>query len=109
MRFECSAIIGVNVMAEWEAMVDKRKYLRTPLNARVSITHDSLGTIELITADISDGGLFVHTAGCPRLTVGDEVRVRVSEVVDAPVLRAVVVRLTAEGAGLSFVDDDETP
>ncbi|CAI8898887.1 PilZ domain-containing protein [Methylocaldum szegediense] len=89
-------------------MVDKRKYLRTAINASVSIMHDSLGTIELTTADISDGGLFVHTDGCPQFAVGDEVKVQVCEIADAPVLRAVVVRLTTEGAGLRFLDDDET-
>lgn len=90
-------------------MGDQRKYLRTPLNARVSIMHASLGTIELTTADISDGGLFVQAVGCPRLAVGDEARVQVCGIEDAPVLRAVVVRLTTEGAGLRFLDDTEAP
>jgi len=69
--------------------------------------HGSLGTVELTTADISDGGLFIRTAGCPQFAIGDEVNVQVCEVEDAPVVRAVVVRLTTNGAGLQFLDDAE--
>lgn len=88
-------------------MNDQRKYLRTPLNAKISIMHESLGTIELTTADISDGGLFVQTAGRPRFVAGDKVTVQVCGMEDAPIIRAVVVRLTTNGAGLRFLDDPE--
>ncbi|WP_414675409.1 PilZ domain-containing protein [Methylocaldum sp.] len=89
-------------------MVEQRKYLRTPLNAKISIRHSSLGTTELTTADISDGGLFVRTIGCPQFVIGDEVEVQVCGVEDAPTISAVVVRLTTNGVGLHFLDDTET-
>ncbi|WP_417548401.1 PilZ domain-containing protein [Marinobacter segnicrescens] len=85
---------------------DRREHIRTALNARVSVVHDTLGTRHFATRDISDGGVFVVVEEDDfRPELGDVVRVQVQGLpVPAPELRMVVVRLTVDGFGLQFAD-----
>lgn len=85
---------------------DRREHIRTALNARVSVTHDTLGKRQFSTRDISDGGVFVVVEDDdyePEL--GDVVTVQVQGLpVPAPELSMVVTRKTVDGFGLRFAD-----
>lgn len=85
---------------------DRREHIRTAINARVSVAHDTLGKRQFATRDISDGGVFVvveEADFAPQL--GDVVTVQVQGLpVPAPELRMVVVRLGVDGFGLQFAD-----
>lgn len=86
----------------------KRVHVRTKLRARILLMTSEQGQMEAYTADISDGGLFVQLEGAEAPEVGSIVKVQVQDMpVEAPVLRAEVVRLTPEGVGLMFVEDAE--
>lgn len=85
---------------------DRREHIRTALNARVSVAHDTLGKRQFSTRDISDGGVFVVVEEDdfePEL--GDVVTVQVQGLpMPAPELRMVVTRKTVDGFGLRFAD-----
>ncbi|MCK7544649.1 PilZ domain-containing protein [Marinobacter bryozoorum] len=85
---------------------NRREHIRTALNARVSVTHDSLGKRHFATRDISDGGVFVVVEEDDFMpALGDIVTVQVQGLpVPAPELRMVVVRHTVDGFGLQFAD-----
>ena len=85
---------------------DKRHFSRFTVPMNVEVTHDTMGTAVLVTADLSDGGIFLKAepGQCPPL--GDEVSVRaVGEPgEEAPAgIPARVVRITEEGMGLEFL------
>ncbi|MFW5823831.1 MAG: PilZ domain-containing protein [Marinobacter sp.] len=86
---------------------DRREHIRTALNARVSVSHDTLGERQFATRDISDGGVFVVVEEAdfePEL--GDVVTVQVQGLpVPAPELKMVVVRKSVDGFGLQFAGD----
>ncbi len=88
------------------AQPDRREHIRTALNARVRVTHDTLGQRDFATRDISDGGVFVVVEEddfMPEL--GDVVTVQVQGLpVPAPELRMTVVRQTSDGFGLQFAE-----
>ncbi|MFL1404947.1 PilZ domain-containing protein [Marinobacter sp. M1N3S26] len=86
---------------------DRREHIRTALNAKVKVTHDSLGEGVFSTRDISDGGIFVviEDSGFAPET-GDVVTVQVQGLpVPAPELTMVVVRKSNDGFGLQFAGD----
>ena len=84
---------------------DKRVHLRTTMNARVKVVHESLGEAVFATRDISDGGVFIEVEGDYALRIGDLVQVQVQGLpIPAPVLSMVVVRAVGDGFGLKFVD-----
>ena len=41
-------------------MTNKRRHIRTRLNAKVNLTHASLGTVTAVMRDLSDGGLYLN-------------------------------------------------
>lgn len=86
---------------------DRREHIRTALNAKVSVTHNTLGKQVFSTRDISDGGVFVVVEqGDFRPRLGDTVVVQVQGLpVPAPELKMVVVRETVDGFGLRFDDE----
>lgn len=85
--------------------IDRRAYIRTALNAQVSVTHPSLGRRIYNTRDISDGGIFVVAEGDELPGIGDRVEVQVQGLpVPAPVLEMEVVRMTIDGFGLQFIN-----
>ncbi|GGY66273.1 hypothetical protein GCM10007071_11350 [Marinobacter zhanjiangensis] len=81
--------------------------MRTALNARVRVVHDSLGEGVFSTRDISDGGIFVVVEdGGFAPDIGDVVTVQVQGLpVPAPELTMVVVRKSPDGFGLQFADE----
>ncbi|KXS52369.1 MAG: type IV pilus assembly PilZ [Marinobacter sp. T13-3] len=83
---------------------DRRQHVRTAMNARVKIVHQSFGEFFFNTSDISDGGLFIVMEDDTfRPELGDRVTVQVQGLpVPAPVLEMCVVRKTNDGLGLQF-------
>ena len=89
-------------------MSDKRKHIRTPVNVKVKIWHDTLGSAVLTTRDVSDGGVFLITAGAPIPPVGTVLQGQVQgPVEDLPVVTMEIVRMEPEGVGLRFLLDEE--
>lgn len=86
---------------------DKRAHTRTAMNAKVKVTHESLGEFVFSTRDISDGGVSVVVDAEPfEPEIGDNVQVQVQGLpIPAPVLDMVIVRRTVDGFGLQFADE----
>ena len=86
---------------------DRREHIRTALNAKVRVAHETLGEGVFSTRDISDGGIFVVVEdGRFDPGIGDTVVVQVQGLpVPAPELTMVVVRRSVDGFGLQFADD----
>lgn len=85
-------------------MQEKRRAVRTPFKSRIRIKHDSLGSVETITRDVSDTGVFLHLEGKFDLGLGDVIEAQVLGLPggDAPVLELEVMRLDEDGVGLKF-------
>lgn len=88
---------------------NKRKHVRTQLNASVKLTHPEVGDLNLKTGDISDGGAYIITDGDGSLGVGDVVSVQVQGLPggEAPVLSMRIVRMDKQGVGLEFIQPDQ--
>jgi len=85
-------------------MSDKRRFLRTKFDSRVKVEHPLHGSAIFRTGDVSDGGIFLQN-GPFAFAIGDAVSVQIQDVpIEAPVVRMLVVRCTAEGHGLRFAD-----
>ncbi|MBO3275924.1 PilZ domain-containing protein [Pseudomonas schmalbachii] len=86
-------------------MANQRKYPRTSMICRISISHPSSGVLIGQTRDLSEGGVYVHNPNLASLAIGTRVRGQIQDLpVEAPVLEMEVTRTDAEGAGLRFVD-----
>ncbi len=87
-------------------MTNKRRHIRTRLNAKVNLTHASLGTVTAVMRDLSDGGLYLIADGWTPPEIGTRVQVQVKGLSgDAPIIEAEVVRIDDEGVGMRFVGD----
>lgn len=87
---------------------DKRQHIRTSLQCKIKITHDSLGEKIVKTRDISDGGVFVVLEPNDIPPVGSIVTGQVQGLMDhAPILEMEVVRVEPTGVGLRFVHSTE--
>ena len=85
-------------------MQEKRKYIRTAFSANIKLTHADIGSLELKMRDMSDGGVFVIPDARVDLPVGATVEIQATDIEDAPVLKARIMRREAEGIGLMFID-----
>lgn len=86
-------------------MNDNRKHIRTRLTSSVKLTHPDVGTIEVKTRDISDGGIYLLSAITNLPPIGSQVKVQLIDTpFEAPVLDMRIVRLEDEGIGLVFLD-----
>lgn len=88
---------------------DRRTCIRTAMSAKVKVSHPEFGEFVFSTRDISDGGVFVVVDTEPFTPViGDKVTVQVQGLpVPAPVLNMIVVRITNDGYGLQFAEDED--
>lgn len=86
---------------------DRREHMRTALNAKVRVVHETLGEGFFSTRDISDGGVFVVVEdGSFVPDIGDGVVIQVQGLpMPAPELTMVVVRKSVDGFGLQFSDE----
>lgn len=86
---------------------EKRRHIRTPLQCRIKIAHDSVGEMVVKTRDISDGGVFVVLDTEQMPPIGTHVTGQVQGLMDdAPILEMEVVRVEPVGIGLRFVNPD---
>ncbi|GAB4344982.1 MAG: PilZ domain-containing protein [Gammaproteobacteria bacterium] len=89
-------------------MREKRRFVRTPISVQVKIWHESVGETVLTTRDVSDGGVFLVTAGHPVPPVGTIIQGQVQgPVEDLPVVAMEVVRVVPDGIGLRFLRDTD--
>lgn len=88
----------------------KRNFVRTRLRAAVTLHHPDTGVLHLHTEDISDGGAYLLTDGQALPRIGELVEVQVQGLPggDAPIVTMKIIRIDAEGIGLSFVDSDQS-
>lgn len=86
-------------------MQEKRQYIRTRVTLTTKINHPVLGSITLLTRDISDRGMYLIVDGTPLPLIGDIVDMQVVGIVEKPpVCRMKVVRLENDGIGLMLCD-----
>lgn len=90
-------------------MSNQRKHQRTPLKVQFKIWHDSFGEANVMTRDVSDGGVFLITdkmdADLP--DTGTVLKGQVQNMMDdAPIVTMEIVRLEPSGVGLRFVGED---
>lgn len=85
---------------------DKRRFVRTALNSEVKLTHPEMGAIRVRTRDISEGGVYLLTGNKVDYPVGTEFTLQAMEMAEeAPLVKAVIVRLEPEGIALQFFED----
>ena len=85
---------------------EKRAHQRTEVDMYVELKHDE-GTIQVRTYDLSHGGVFLQKGDYTFPSAGAEVTLKVVTGGDheaAQPVRAKVVRVTAEGIGLQFIE-----
>ncbi len=79
-----------------------------PINLQVEVTHESIGTVELRTLNISNGGIFVIVEGELKLDVGERVKVKVKgnlgDGEEPPIVDMKIVRVEPLGLGLKFLE-----
>lgn len=86
---------------------DKRKHIRTPLQCKIKISHETFGEVIVKTLDISDGGIFVALDPDHIPPVGTIVTGQVLGLMeDAPILKMEVMRVESGGVGLRFINLD---
>lgn len=84
---------------------EQRQHIRTRLTSSVKLTHESTGTIEVKTQDISDGGIYLVLPSGDLPAVGSQVQVQLIDTpFEAPVLEMLIVRLEKNGIGLKFIE-----
>lgn len=91
-------------------MRDKREHERYPIEVEVEVVIPKLFRDQrrrMYTRDMSHGGLFIAGDGKPMPPAGAELRLRViragGDGEPLPVVRARVVRLTADGMAVEFL------
>ncbi|MCP3850267.1 MAG: PilZ domain-containing protein [Gammaproteobacteria bacterium] len=85
--------------------VEQRQHVRTKLTSSVKLTHPDIGTVEVKTLDISDGGIYLILGNTVNLPVGSQVKVQLIDTpFEAPVLDMLIVRYQENGMALQFAD-----
>jgi c-di-GMP-binding flagellar brake protein YcgR len=90
-------------------MREQRRHERIPIEVEVEIAIPGLFRRQrriLRTRDVSHGGAFVVGDGRASPPVGSEIEIRLTGLVEGqapPVVRAKVVRVTAEGMAIAFL------
>ncbi len=83
---------------------ESREHVRTKLTSSVNISHPDIGTMEVKTKDISDGGIYLLSMTTNLPPVGSEVKVQLIDTpFEAPILDMIVVRVEPTGIGLKFI------
>lgn len=92
-------------------MKEHRRFERYPIEVEVEVVIPKVLLDQkrvMRTRDMSNGGLFIATDGGPLPPMGAELRVRVIQQGQGgepmPVVRARVVRVSAEGMAVAFQD-----
>ena len=88
-------------------MQDNRKFERFALSVKVEVTFSDGGKTIVDIKDVSSGGVFLHMPGKPMPPLGSELLLKLAGLADideSSTVRARVVRITDEGAGVEFLD-----
>lgn len=86
---------------------DNRKHIRTPLQCKIKISHESFGYVIVKTLDISEGGILVALDADKTPPLGTIVTGQVQGLADeAPILQMEVVRVGPSGVGLRFINQE---
>lgn len=85
---------------------EKRRYVRTEFSSEVKLMHSEMGSILVMTRDISEGGVYLLTGDKVDYPIGTEFTLQATDMAEeAPVVKAVIVRLEPEGIALQFFED----
>lgn len=92
-------------------MTENRRYKRSYIALKMDLQHPSVGNLDLVTRDMSDGGVFLLMESTADLQVGDLVRVRskalgINGDEVGQNLQMRVVRKEETGIGLSLMEVD---
>ena len=86
-------------------MEERRNHPRLAFATQVWVEHEWIGRGQFATTDISDSGSFLEMADHP-FKGGEKIILQVCDVEDAPLLAAIVVRITDQGVGIAFADEE---
>lgn len=85
-----------------------RRHLRIGLVVEIELTLPGQASANVLTKNISDGGLFLVVDDTQLPPIGTEVKVRLKNQLgdgeEPPVNRALVVRHEPDGIGLEFIE-----
>ncbi len=82
-----------------------RQQERTKIRARLKLMHPDTGEVSVFTDNLPDGGLFVLGGSRPLPAVGEIVWLQLQGLpVEAPVVKARIVRQNEMGIGVMFLD-----
>lgn len=86
-------------------MIDRRKYPRNLVNARVNISHGSFGSLDALTVEISDGGMSVTLENERKIPEGSHLQVRMLDSANPHInFNMKVIRSEGRIMGLQFID-----
>lgn len=84
---------------------EKRRHPRIPISSKIRISHESFGSMVVVTRDVSNGGVFVLMDKLPDLVPGTVVEGQIQdEMPDRPLVQMEIVRVDLDGLGLRFLD-----
>jgi len=87
-------------------MNDKRRHERIAFPSEVKVMHPDFPSLIGRTRDISDGGVYLFLDIKPGLRAGTQVTLQALDTsAEAPLVRATVVRVEADGIALMFHSD----
>jgi hypothetical protein len=84
---------------------DSRSDIRTPFRAGVKIKHPDLGELFLKTRDMSHSGAFLNIEVNSGIKIGDIVTIQSTDIEDAPVIEAEIVRIEKGGFAVYYLVD----
>ena len=84
---------------------ERRVFARRMVNARVKLSHGTIGELRGKTRDISDSGVFVVMKPVPKLPIGSHVKMHMLDSKQPDIaFNMKVIRTTGEGLGMMFID-----
>ena len=86
-------------------MSEKRSDTRTAFRASVKMTHDELGEHILRTRDMSHTGAYLLLREDLGLHMGDTISIQSTDIDDAPIIQAEIVRITSDGFAVRYILD----
>ena len=88
-----------------QGFIERRIFTRRLVNARVKLTHSTIGEVIARTRDISDSGVFVEAFPIPKLPLGSHVKMNLLDSAQPNIaFNMKVSRVEPDGLGLMFID-----
>ena len=96
-KLEMSQVLNV--------MQDRRSFPRTPVSARMRVSHTRIGTFDGFSVNVSDTGLMLHLRDLPKLPRGAHIALQMLDSVNPGIIfNTRVIHCQGEGLGLVIVD-----